>query len=108
MQPDRQKDPQAVTYGQVGGKQRMASMTAEEHSVFGYYAATARWHPVKARAAREQRAAVKLLVEQAVNEALKGEAATARLINGAPQRPTSWRIRKARRSASYAPKNDQE
>ena len=47
-------------------------MTAEERSAFGYYAASARWHPDKAKAAREQAAAARLLVEQAVKDALKG------------------------------------
>lgn len=73
MQTDHQKDPQAVTYGQVGGRQRMATMAAEQRSAFGYYAASVRWHPEKAKAARDQAATAKLLIEQAIIEALKGK-----------------------------------
>jgi hypothetical protein len=69
MQPDRQKDPQAVALGQRGGQQRMSRMTAQERSAFGSYAAWTRWHPGEARKAKAQAEAVKLLIR----DALKGK-----------------------------------
>lgn len=51
--PDAGKDPAAVRRGrkggQVGGKNRMESMTPEERKAFGLAAAKARWSTRKGR-----------------------------------------------------------
>jgi hypothetical protein len=51
MEPDlhdhsqpQQKDPRAVELGILGGKKRMAQMSAAERSAFSKHALRARWH----------------------------------------------------------------
>jgi hypothetical protein len=66
-QPEQQKDPRAVAYGQHGGQVRMAQMNTQERSALARHAARARWHPREAQAEKERHEELARVVKQAID-----------------------------------------
>jgi hypothetical protein len=66
-QPEHQKDPRAVAYGQHGGQTRMAQLNDHERSALARHAARARWHPREAQAEKERLEELARVVKQAID-----------------------------------------
>ena len=64
MQPEHQKNMQAVMLGQRGGYKRAEHLTAEQRSAISRHAARARWHPREAQAERDKAKELAYLIQQ--------------------------------------------
>ena len=68
MQQEHQKDTRAVMLGQAGGIKRAARLSAQERRDIARHAAKSRWHPLEAKAAREQAQEITRLIKLALKD----------------------------------------